>query len=845
MKKTSTMILAFCLILIIQTAIAQPGTPIEAMVSRQKLATSLHSVDGIFNVDYSKTLESVAQYVTNADFLKLNTMALKTMLEQKNEGIRIHLPNGNGQFFEIDMVQFNILATGFKVNEEGENGRVTANYNSGLYYRGVVNGMPGSFAAFSFFENEMYGVFSIPGVGNYSITPNTMIAARGTDYILYNDADLKIIRNTPECKSDEMLVERLESNLAGRNVYNNCKDVEVMLTADYATYVSRSSSSTNVANYLTSIFNVLSVIYRNEGIYTSIKSLNVNTASDDYQSLAQSSTAFLDKFGQLTMNNLGGADLAHLVSTRYNGTMGGVAWLDVLCYNYNASQFSGPYAFSNIYANETIGTFPTYTWNVEVLTHEMGHNLGSNHTHNCTAWSGGPIDGCAPTYNAGYAEGTCANGPLPSGTVKGTIMSYCHLLNYVGISFSNGFGPQPGNFVRNRVSTRTCVANYVPDTTMTITNTTLNATRECTNSSTGLTYYWNDNNTIDKSDDRIVLKLNKGSNNIGTLDDAGFAVKTVTLLKYGTNTGTSVTFPYGTPNIGADNIAMNRYWDVNPITQPTTAVEVYFPFVQQDINDVAGSMPSVVNHTNLKFYKMNVDPNPANGFPGATTSGTTVYNYSSATIPTATNWTYTNVGNSKYARFLVNSFSGGGGFGATGTPVPMTLLWFKGFEKEGNIELNWEVASEKNIKEYMIEKSLDAIHFKPIIFVASRNAESELYKAIDNDAKQGYNYYRLTEVSMDGTKKIVSNTQVFIKNASSDMLSIFPNPASSSFNVRFNGTLVAGSQLRLMDVSGKLIYKQSLNQANTNIDVSQVAKGIYMVQIKNGTTLLNQKIVIE
>ena len=96
------------------------------------------------------------------------------------------------------------------------------------------------------------------------------------------------------------------------------------------------------------------------------------------------------------------------------GASGGIAYVNTLC-NSNPDYRMG---FSSI--GSTYSTVPTYSWSVEVVTHEFGHLLGSQHTHACV-WNGNntAIDGCYTT------EGGCANPGIPSG--GGTIMSYCHL----------------------------------------------------------------------------------------------------------------------------------------------------------------------------------------------------------------------------------------------------------------------------------------------------------------------------------------------------------------------------------------------------------------------------------
>ena len=85
--------------------------------------------------------------------------------------------------------------------------------------------------------------------------------------------------------------------------------------------------------------------------------------------------------------------------------------------------------------------------------HEIGHLLGSAHTHWC-GWNlgggnFGALDNCAPT------EGGCPPGPDP-GNTGGTIMSYC-VNDGDTTSFLNGFGMLPGAAVRNFVDGNDCL----------------------------------------------------------------------------------------------------------------------------------------------------------------------------------------------------------------------------------------------------------------------------------------------------------------------------------------------------------------------------------------------------
>jgi hypothetical protein len=132
-----------------------------------------------------------------------------------------------------------------------------------------------------------------------------------------------------------------------------------------------------------------------------------------------------------------------------------------------------------------------------------------------------------------------------------------------------------------------------------------------------------------------------------------------------------VIFPAGTSGVGTTNTAMRRYWSVTPKTQPTTNVEVIYPFMIKDSADVDGSVTGApLSLTNFRMYKANnpIDPNPANGFTGATSSNFMVYTYGATA--SATNWSLTRSGDTCFAHMLMTNLSGGGtGFYADGAVV--------------------------------------------------------------------------------------------------------------------------------------------------------------------------------
>lgn len=100
--------------------------------------------------------------------------------------------------------------------------------------------------------------------------------------------------------------------------------------------------------------------------------------------------------------------VTHLLTGRRDMCYGGIAYVGVICFNeygYGVSGYlDGTFPYPLV-------SFSHANWDVIVVSHELGHNFGTGHTHD-GSWYNPTIDDCG--------NGDCSS---PFGA---TIMSYCH-----------------------------------------------------------------------------------------------------------------------------------------------------------------------------------------------------------------------------------------------------------------------------------------------------------------------------------------------------------------------------------------------------------------------------------
>lgn len=416
-------------------------TPLNTIITHKlQEAGDFPSFDLLETDNYSKQA-GMDKVFRAAKLYQFNPAISNQLLGEIPDNIELSLSTTRGDIV-LQLTQHKLLTDNFTA-VTSEDPEKPIDYTPGLYYRGIVNGDPNSFAAVSVFEDEIVAM-AVPQ-GSDAFVLGKVNNANHT-HVGYYESDL-IPQHNFSCESDASMianhdfgdVQQLGNTVSKFNV-DNC--IRVYLEMEYD-LVTEKGGSTGAMNFMSGLFNVVATLYQNENITTFVSKMFVWTTPDTYptSSTKNAMVAFRAKRPSFD------GDLAHLVS-RGEPKSGGIAWVNSLC-------TSREYAYS--YIGSSYNSFPTYSWSVNVIAHEMGHNLGSRHTHACV-WNGNntAIDGCGPVAGYPGSPGGCSTAPLP-GKGKGTVMSYCHLLTAVGIGHTYGFGPQPGNLIRSRVDNAGCL----------------------------------------------------------------------------------------------------------------------------------------------------------------------------------------------------------------------------------------------------------------------------------------------------------------------------------------------------------------------------------------------------
>jgi hypothetical protein len=182
--------------------------------------------------------------------------------------------------------------------------------------------------------------------------------------------------------------------------------------------------------------------------------------------------------------------------------------------------------------------------------------------------------------------------------------------------------------------------------------------------------------------------------------------------------------------------------------------------------------------------------------------------------------------------------------------LPVSLLNFSASQLNEKTIIKWATSSEINSDHFIIEKSIDNIHWTAIATVnAAGNSNSIInYKAEDPQLYSGMNYYRLKQVDIDGRFQYSAIATVYFKSTTT--VSIYPNPIQSNTSVNIFSDKKTNLSMRLLSVSGQLIRKEKWNvdKGQNNKSLPQpdaLLNGNYFIELtdEDGKLLYSAKLI--
>ena len=361
--------------------------------------------------------------------LDLDKEVFESLRKNYPEKLNLRLPDFNGGEIEVQFEQFDAFPATVTVGIHSKEGYEEIDYVPRIKTYKVIGGT----GSLVLMMDHVMGTFQWEGT-QIEIKPAIESSYRNTDvkHLLF-DVNNTIESRSFECAMEEVgtgdghEVRKLEAS--EQKSLSGCAEVAVDIDSyTYSTF----SNVTSATDWALALMTGVSAIYSQEVgalVFLQTTYVHIWNTPDPMSNYTDQASEMLAAFRSIWQSDPDLSsiqrDETHLLTKRGNTGTGGIAYLDVVCSSW-------AYGFSGYLSGTSSYNISSYSWNLNVVSHELGHNFGANHTHWC-GWPGGPIDNC------GDLEGSCSGYTNnPQGQV-GTIMSYCHAIG--GGSVNLNFHP--------------------------------------------------------------------------------------------------------------------------------------------------------------------------------------------------------------------------------------------------------------------------------------------------------------------------------------------------------------------------------------------------------------------
>ncbi|MBS1593490.1 MAG: T9SS type A sorting domain-containing protein [Bacteroidetes bacterium] len=194
------------------------------------------------------------------------------------------------------------------------------------------------------------------------------------------------------------------------------------------------------------------------------------------------------------------------------------------------------------------------------------------------------------------------------------------------------------------------------------------------------------------------------------------------------------------------------------------------------------------------------------------------------------------------SKYLTQGFQQGDYIKFSAVSLPVQLINFDGYNKDGMNHLMWETASEINNAGFDVERMDASGEFEKIGSVRGHGNTNTLidYTLDDDKPLLGDNYYRLKQIDYDGHYTYSQVISIYNGEAITTTVSVYPVPVTDAVNVVIRNAQDATGTLSITNVVGAVMYHGDIDiytgTTVQKVDMSSFAAGQYFVKVTTGAS---------
>jgi Secretion system C-terminal sorting domain len=171
--------------------------------------------------------------------------------------------------------------------------------------------------------------------------------------------------------------------------------------------------------------------------------------------------------------------------------------------------------------------------------------------------------------------------------------------------------------------------------------------------------------------------------------------------------------------------------------------------------------------------------------------------------------------------------------------LPIELADITAYKKGASNIVKWTTASETNNKGFHIERSSDASTWETIGFVkGAGDSQQKLTYSFTDNAPLSISYYRLRQEDNDG--RTTNSKAVSVLQNGKLNVKITPNPVKDNVNISLDKESEKNF-VTVYDVVGRSVMTTQFSGNQSELNVSNLIKGIYFINVQAEGKTITQK----